>query len=60
MDTVITVLVSLFVILVIKKIYEKLIISMISKDLAVANRMAYNNRFQIYIRFARIFTEVLI
>jgi len=30
------------------------------RGLAVANRMAYNNRFQIYIRFARIFTEVLI
>ena len=39
MDTVITILVSLFVIFVIKKIYEKLIISMISKELAVANRI---------------------
>ena len=37
MDTVITVLVSLFVIFVIKKIYEKLIISMILKELTIAN-----------------------
>ena len=49
MDTVITVLVSLFVILVIKKIYEKLIISMISKDLAVANRIKVESINLIYL-----------
>lgn len=27
-------------------------------NLAVANGMTYNNRFQIYIRFARIFTRI--
>ena len=49
MDTVITVLVSLFVIFVIKKIYEKLIISMISKELAVANRIKVDRINLIYL-----------
>ena len=49
MDTVITVLVSLFVIFVIKKIYEKLIISMISKELAVANRIKVERINLIYL-----------
>jgi ABC-type Mn2+/Zn2+ transport system permease subunit len=49
MDTVITVLASLFVIFVIKKIYEKLIISMISKELAVANRIKVDRINLIYL-----------
>jgi len=49
MDTVITVLVSLVVIFVIKKIYEKLIISMISKELAVANRIKVERINLIYL-----------
>ena len=49
MDTVITILVSLFVIFVIKKIYEKLIISMISKELAVANRIKVDRINLIYL-----------
>ena len=49
MDTVITILVSLFVIFVIKKIYEKLIISMISKELAVANRIKVERINLIYL-----------
>ena len=38
-DTVITVLVSLFVIFVTRRIYDKLAITMISKELAVASRI---------------------
>src|SRR6478736_7360122 len=49
MDTVITILVSIFVIFVIKKIYEKLIISMISKELAVANRIKVESINLIYL-----------
>ena len=49
MDTVITILVSLFVIFVIRKIYEKLIISMISKELAVANRIKVERINLIYL-----------
>lgn len=48
-DTVLTVLVSLFVILVVKKIYEKLIISMISEELAVANRIKVESINLIYL-----------
>ena len=38
-DTIITVLVSLFVIFVTRRIYDKLTVSMISKELAVASRI---------------------
>src|SRR5437867_4246737 len=48
-DTIITVLVSLFVIFVTRRIYDKLAISMISKELAVANRIKVERINLIYL-----------
>ena len=48
-DTIITVVVSVCVILVTRTIYEKLIVSMISKELAVASRIKVERINSIYL-----------
>ena len=48
-DTIITVLVSVFVIFVTRRIYDKLVVSMISKELAVASRIKVERINLIYL-----------
>jgi ABC-type Mn2+/Zn2+ transport system permease subunit len=57
-DTIITVLVSLFVVLIIRKIYDKLAISMISKELAVASRIKVERINLIYLFLVAIIVAV--
>lgn len=57
-DTIITVLVSLFVIFIIRKIYDKLAISMISKELAVASRIKVERINLIYLFLVAIIVAV--
>lgn len=57
-DTIITVLVSLFVVFIIRKIYDKLAISMISKELAVASRIKVERINLIYLFLVAIIVAV--
>jgi len=57
-DTIITVLVSLFVVFIIRKIYEKLAISMISKELAIASRIKVERINLIYLFLVAIIVAV--
>lgn len=57
-DTIITVLVSVGVLLVARSIYEKLVVSMISKELAIANRIKVERINLIYLFLVAIIVAI--